>query len=241
MVILIGAYLISMIPAAAMYFWLKNGMKKPADEDYKKTCRSALMNGFLSTVAVLPVSLAFTILLNFLGLKDHSSFLAAALHDFFVLAFAEELVKSLMLRKTLKNTEYNYSWLDMIVFMVVVSLGFEVLESLIYVVGANVGQILIRGILLMHGGFGFIEGWFYGKAAYTGKKSYAVIGFLIAWILHGAYDFGLSDEFAALGEWSAIVSVSIAALSLVIFIVMIIFFAKKNKKQEYLEPLAENE
>ncbi len=93
----------------------------------------------------------------------------------------------------------------------------------------------------MHGGFGFIEGWFYGKAAYTGKKSYAVIGFLIAWILHGAYDFGLSDEFAELGEWSAMVSVSIAALSLVILIVMIIFFARKNKKQQYLEPLGAGE
>lgn len=237
MVILIGAFLISQIPAVAMYFWLKNGMRKPEDEEYKNTCRKALLNGFLSTVFVVLCSGTLAILLSLLGLKDGSSFLASLLHDFLVLAFSEELMKSLMFRKVLKKTTYAYTWQDMIIFMVLVSIGFQILESVIYALGTNAGQILIRGILLMHGGYGFIEGWFYGKAAYTGKKHYAVIGFVIAWLLHGAFDFGLSPEFEALGDWSAILSVTLAFVGFVTFIVMILFFAKKNKKQQYLESL----
>ena|GEM_PF-3875914 len=70
------------------------------------------------------------------------------------------------------------------------------------------------------------------------RYTFAAAGFAIAWILHGAYDFGLSDDFAALGEDTAFLSVSLALLALITFIVMIIFFAKKNKKEKYLVPLA---
>ena len=121
--------------------------------------------------------------------------------------------------------------------MVIVSIGFELLESAVYAIGSGPIHMFVRGITLMHGGYGFIEGWFYGKAAYTGKKWYAVIGFVISWVLHGAYDFGLSSQFeAAAGENYAFLSVSLALLALIIFIVMIVFFAKK-KKPQYTEPL----
>jgi hypothetical protein len=89
----------------------------------------------------------------------------------------------------------------------------------------------------MHGGFGFIEGYYYGKAKYTGKKWYAVLGFALAWLMHGAYDFGLSESFAALGDWTPFLSVSLAGVSLIILVVMVIFFAKKNKKEQYTVPL----
>lgn len=82
-----------------------------------------------------------------------------------------------------------------------------------------------------------LHGRFYGKARYTGKMHYAVIGFVLSWIFHGAYDFGLCEEFLALGESAAFLSVGLALLSLVFVIIMIVFFARKNKKQQYLEPL----
>lgn len=82
--------------------------------------------------------------------------------------------------------------------------------------------------------------WVFRKicmTSYTGKMHYAVIGFVLSWIFHGAYDFGLSEGFLALGESAAILSVGLALLSLVLVIIMIVFFARKNKKQKYLEPL----
>lgn len=75
----------------------------------------------------------------------------------------------------------------------------------------------------MHGGYGFIEGWFYGKACRTGKKGYMVAGFAIAWILHGLYDFGLSPIIETVGEYYALLSVSIAIFALVLAICMVVF------------------
>jgi hypothetical protein len=64
-----------------------------------------------------------------------------------------------------------------------------------------------------------------------------VIGFVISWVLHGASAFGLRSQFeAAVGENYAFLSLSRALLALIIFIVMIVFFAKK-KKPQYTEPL----
>ncbi len=237
MAILIPALLVSLIPSLALIYWLTYKMRKPESEEYKLTCKKALRNGFLSTVFVVLLSGTLAILLSLLGFKDGTSFLSSLLHDFIVLAFAEELMKSLMFVMTLKKADYPSTWLDRIAFMVIVALGFQILEAVVYSFSTNAGQIIVRGITIMHGGYGFIEGWFYGKAAYTGKKHYAGIGFVIAWLLHGAFDFGLSPEFAALGDWSAVLSVSLAFLSLVILIVMIVFFAKKNKKPQYLEPI----
>ena len=237
MVMIIGAFIVSMIPAVLLFFWLKDKVRKPEDENYKKNCVNAMLNGFLSVLLVILFSGVLSISANLLGFKDGSSIWATMFHDFIAIAFSEELAKTLMFRKTLKNSEFPYTWQDMAAFMVIVSLGFEILESIVYAFGTSPGQILVRGILVMHGGFGFIEGYYYGKAKYTGKKWYAVLGFALAWLMHGAYDFGLSESFAALGDWTPFLSVSLAGVSLIILVVMVIFFAKKNKKEQYTVPL----
>ena len=241
MIILIGSLLLSMIPAFAMYFWLKTKGGAADPVGYRKLCKEALKNGLLSTLAVLPISAILAFILKRFGLTRESSVLGAFLYTFLVLAFTEELTKSLMLRKTLKKAEFSYTWLDMTALMIIVAIGFEVLEGLAYAIDSGPIPMLVRGITLMHGGYGFIEGWFYGKATYTGKKWYAAIGFLICVILHGAYDFGLSTQFeAAVGENYAYLSVSLALFALVLFVWMIIFFAKK-KKPQYTEPLLDDE
>ena len=237
MVMIIGAFIVSMIPAVLLFFWLKDKVRKPEDENYKKNCVNAMLNGFLSVLLVILFSGVLSISAALLGFKDGSSIWATMFHDFIAIAFSEELAKTLMFRKTLNNSESPYTWQDMAAFMVIVSLGFEILESIVYAFGTSPGQILVRGILVMHGGFGFIEGYYYGKAKYTGKKWYAVLGFALAWLMHGAYDFGLSESFAALGDWTPFLSVSLAGVSLIILVVMVIFFAKKNKKEQYTVPL----
>ena len=237
MLVLIGAFLVSMIPAIAMYFWLKTKGGAADPEGYKLSCREALKNGLLSTFAALPISAVFAFILKRFGLTRETSLPGAFVYTFLVLAFTEELAKTLMLRKTLKKADYQYTWLDMTALMVIVAIGFEILESIVYAIGSGPMEMLVRGITLMHGGYGFIEGWFYGKARYTGKKWYAVIGFLICVVLHGAFDFGLSSQFeAAVGENYAFLSVSLALFALIVFVWMIIFFAKK-KKPQYTEPL----
>ena len=236
MIIVIGAAVLSLIPSIVLYFWMKNKVRKPEDEAFKQTCRTALMNGFLSTVFIVLLSGAFAVVAGLLGIKEGASLPATAYHNFIKLALSEELIKSLMLWKTLKKANYSYTWQDIIIFMVTVSIGFEIMEAIVYAIGEGPIPILIRGILIMHGGFGFIEGWFYGKAMYTKNKAYIAAGFLIAWFLHGAYDFGLNDEFLALNPNNAWLSVGIAGFSLVLLVLLIVFFTRKRKPQ-YLETL----
>ena len=236
MIIVIGAAVLSLIPSIALYFWMKNKVRKPEDEAFKQTCRTALLNGFLSTVFIVLLSGTFAVTAGLLGIKEGASLPATAYHKFIKLALSEELIKSLMFWKTLKKAHYSYTWQDIIIFMVTVSIGFEIMEAVVYAIGEGPIPILIRGILIMHGGFGFIEGWFYGKAKYTKNKAYIAAGFLIAWLLHGAYDFGLNDEFLAMNPNNAYLSVGIAGFSLVLLVLLIVFFTRKRKPQ-YLEPL----
>ena len=81
--------------------------------------------------------------------------------------------------------------------MTLVGLGFGVIENLIIAIDADPIIMIIRSIVMGHAGYGFITGWFYGKGKKTGSKALQYVGFVIAWLLHGLYDFGLSDELEA--------------------------------------------
>lgn len=69
-----------------------------------------------------------SLVLNILGriafIKMDKGILYQAYYTFFVLAFAEELVKFLTFKKLLKKNDYAYSWFNLTIFMVIVGLGF---------------------------------------------------------------------------------------------------------------------
>ncbi|MBR2824813.1 MAG: PrsW family intramembrane metalloprotease [Solobacterium sp.] len=241
MVLIIGAALISFLPTVFLLLWFKKRIGLQHDETYDNAYKIVLKKGFITILLVIACSALFAVIEGGLGflLKGPDSYplLFAAYHTFIVLALSEELVKTFQFYSSIKKMEYKYTWLDMIIFMTTIGLCFGLLESILYVVGADVIQILVRGVMTFHGGLGFIEGWFYGLAKVKGKKWYAVLGFLIAWIIHGAYDFGLSEEFLTLGEYAPFLSVNLAILAVIIFIVMIVFFFTVKKKEKYLKPL----
>ena len=91
MIIVIGAAVLSLIPSISLYFWMKNKVRKPEDEAFKQTCRTALMNGFLSTVFIVLVSGIFAVTAGLLSIKEGASIPATAYHNFIKLALSEEL------------------------------------------------------------------------------------------------------------------------------------------------------
>lgn len=95
--------------------------------------------------------------------------------------------------------------------MVLVGLGFEVVEAIPYAVGAGPVIMFVRGVTMMHAAFGFVMGYFYGKSLNTGKKVYAIIGFVLVWFMHG------------------LISMLLAAFSIVL-IVLFIRYVVKNRK-----------
>ena len=235
MILLILAVIVSLVPALALYRWLKNGIKK--EEAYQELCSSALKRGILSVFPILLVSAIFQIIIRLTGVKEANPLLYAALYTFIVLAFAEELVKYLAFRRTLKKTDYRVSWLDVTILMTIVGIGFDLIESIVYAIGESVPVVLIRGICIPHVGYGFLVGYFYGKGVKNVKPATKWIGFVLAWLLHGMYDFSLSSEFIALNDNLAIVALSLAVLDIVLVILLVRFVRKVKGKDTYTEPL----
>ena len=231
-------FLISIIPGVLIILWLMNRRKE--DLPYKKSCRSALMRGLISVLPIVGMSALFNILiavLKLLFLCDLHVLVKQAIYTFIVLSFAEELVKYLYFHALLKKRYNEYTWADVVAFMVIIGTAFGLVEDIPYAIGASPMVMLVRGITMGHVGYGFVMGWFYGKSLYTGKKRFAVLSFLLPFLLHGLYDFSLSEELLAVNDDFAVVGVSLAIVDVVLLALMIRFFLRSGKKDSYNVPL----
>ena len=234
MVAIALAFVLCLVPSLSLYFWVRSLQKdKPG---YTDGCRKALINGLICTVPVVLVALALNIIGALLKLPEGNQVIWQAYRCFLLFAFAEEGCKFLLFKRTLKKTSCDVSWFDLVVFMTLVGIGFGMLESLIYSLTMSPGQAMVRGLLMAHGGYGFIMGYFFAKAVKENKKLYYVVSFLLPFLLHGFYDFALSPIFVD-SDWSAIVAVNLALISLITVIVMIVFFARRKRNPEYTTPL----
>ena len=226
---------VSFVPSAALFLWLRNRSKN--EETYKKLCNQTLLHGALCVLPVILLSGVSYIILRLTGVQNTAPLLYQALYTFIVLALMEEIAKYAVFRRRLKKTDYAYSWLDTAVLMTIVGLGFGMLESVIYAIGASVPVVLVRGICVPHAGYGFITGYFYGKSIKKDKPAVKRAGFLLSWVLHGLYDFSLSEEFIALNEDLVIVAFLLALLDIILVFLLIRFVRKVRDKAAYTEPL----
>ena len=140
-------------------------------------------------------------------------------------------MKFLTFRRVLRKTDFQQTWLNVTVIMTIVGIGFGLLESIIYSFGANIPTVLIRGICVPHAGYGFVVGYFYGKGLETGKSFMKWIGFLLAWFLHGLYDFSLSAEFLKVNDNLVIIPFALAALDIVL-VFRLVHFVRKSIREE---------
>ena len=236
MIQLILGLVVGLGPSLALYFWLrKRSMETPA---YPETCGKALTAGLLATFPIVLLSGVLFLLLRVTGLQETHPLLYQVPYTFIVLAFSEELMKYLSFRRLLKKMQQPYSWRELTVLMAVVAIGFGLAESLLYLIGSNVIVMLIRGIAIPHGGYGAIVGWFYGRSVKTGRRGDRVLGFVLAWLLHGLYDFSLAREFAAFNENLAIaIALTISVLNLALIIALILFVVRTRGNETYTAPL----
>ena len=230
--------LLSIIPSVLIILWLMK--RREEDPAYQACCKNAVKRGLFSVLPILGVSAILWILNGILRLtllKDANILIYRALYTFIVLAFAEELVKFLAFRGLLNKRMCTASWADVTAFMVIIGNAFGLIEDIPYAIGASPAIMLVRGLTMGHVGYGFVMGWFYGKKLYTGKKIYGVIAFVLPFLLHGLYDFSLSEELLEVNEDLAIIGVSLALLDLILLFLMIRFFKRARRKERYNEPL----
>ena len=117
---------------------------------------------------------------------------------FLVIGIVEELGKYLVtVCTTWKNREFQHSY-DGVIYMVCASLGFAILENILYVASGGIGTGILRAFtaIPLHCTVGVIMGALYAKgreAAYAGDRA-GMIGFM-AWayivpvFIHGLYDY----------------------------------------------------
>ncbi len=156
---------------------------------------------------------------------------------FIGVAVVEETGKYLGLKiSTWKHREFNYTF-DGIVYSVAVSLGFALVENIIYVFRFGPGTGMFRALTAIpaHASFGVYMGYFYGLAKFyevagnKGRKTRNLwLGWTVATLLHGFYDF------CAMMESQAMTVIFIAfVLAMDVAVLVQIHAASKNDTPIY--------
>jgi len=148
---------------------------------------------FWGCVSVLPI-VPLEMLMSKFNVFE-SSLMSSFYEAFAVAALIEEGVKFLFLYLIIwKRREFD-QYFDGIVYAVFVSLGFALVENILYVAQSGFGTAILRAILSVpgHGLFGVAMGYFFAFAKFSpGKKTgYLWLSFLIPLLFHGLYDFFL--------------------------------------------------
>ncbi len=227
------ALLVSLIPSILIIIFIFKRSK--GNKEYRKACKGALIRGLVCAIPIIFLSLVLylvnKVIKNALNLSDLAY---KAIYNFVVLAFAEEIIKYLCFRRTLKKRKGDYTWTDIVSLMVIVGTAFGLVEDIPYAADANAVTILVRGLTMGHVGYGFLMGLLYGKRLESGKKGYGFLALIIPWILHGMYDFSLTPELMDLNDNLIFIAISLAVLDIVLVIIMIRFYLKKKEKYQVL-------
>lgn len=229
--VLIIAFIVSLIPAVFLYLWMRNKIRD--DPQYKNNCRKALIRGLLTCIPVFLCSMILNIVMNVI-FKDRDSLLYIVLYNFLVLALSEEACKMFMMLKLKKDSEYQWSWLETMIFMTCVGIGFELLESGVYGLITNAIQMLVRGVTMMHAVFGMIMGYYWGKAEYTGNRIYYVLSFAVPWLFHGLYDLSLKETIIDINDFFLFLPFILVAINMIVLIRSIKFIRKNKDNPMYM-------
>lgn len=155
---------------------------------------SALLAGGLITIPIYFIEAGLTSAGAAIWDKSSGTIWSA----FVVAGATEELLKFLALYILIwANRNFNEKF-DGIVYAVFVSLGFAMIENIIYVVqgGANVGWMRALTAVPAHALFGIVMGYYFGLAKFLEDQRTFFMIRAIMWpiILHGFYNYCLMSQ-----------------------------------------------
>lgn len=129
---------------------------------------------------------------------DLTGSMKSAGNAFIMAALTEEGLKFLAVYFIMIKTKYYDQFYDGIVYAVFVSLGFALIENILYVWENGMTTALIRGFLSVpgHAFFGVFMGFYLSKAFLgnqTERRKNILLAIVIPILLHGFFDFFLMD------------------------------------------------
>ena len=181
---------LAVFPGALLIYYV---YKLDKIEGEPKTTLTRLL--IFGALTVIPAAIIETILLS---LFKGDSIFYYLIENFLFIALVEEGTKYIMLSTMWKKTEFNYQY-DGVVYAVVISMGFAIVENIMYVFTMGGLQVaLLRAITSIpgHALFAIYMGNYYGKAKmaekmgqFTKKKNLLTYSLFVPVLLHGMYDF----------------------------------------------------
>ncbi|MEA1898822.1 MAG: PrsW family glutamic-type intramembrane protease [Bacteroidota bacterium] len=182
--------LISLAPVfiIAIYIYYRDKYEK---EPWRVLAR-ALIIGILITLPIILLERLLSLYLPY----SHMS--AAAYNAFIVASFSEESIKYLGFMLFIWTSRHFNEKFDGIVYAVFISLGFALVENILYVVDGGISVGLIRSLTAVpaHALFGILMGFYFGMAKFFPAKRvyYLLLAWFLPWLFHGFYDFCLMSE-----------------------------------------------
>lgn len=169
-----------------IYIYLRDKWEK---EPLRKLVFAVIAGGLV----VIPIFFLEMFLSSFLPLFAFSNRISAIYNAFVVAAFSEESFKFIALYFLIwKSKEFNEKF-DGIVYAVFVSLGFALVENILYVTNNGMSNAIVRAITAVpaHALFGVAMGYYlsFSKFSLFYKKRNFAYALLIPIGLHGIYDF----------------------------------------------------
>jgi len=200
-------------------------------DKYEKEPKRVMLFSFLlgAIVSVLISTVLYVFFDYFLPLTDDKSVGQQFIKAFFVVALIEEFSKYVIVRYYSQPRKAFNEPFDGIVYAVIVSMGFAMVENIMYVFQGGYEVALLRAFTAVpaHATFGILMGYFMGKAKFNGKRiADNLIGLTLAILFHGAYDFFLFIRFIQ-GIWIG------AFVSLIIGIVLSVKAIKIHQKNSH--------
>ena len=163
-------------------------------DKYEKEPVSLLIKGLIGgMVIVIPIIFAEEFISAHLPLIFHEKIGIAFGNAFLVAALCEEAFKLLAVYILIwKNPNFNERF-DGIVYAVFVSLGFALVENIMYVFSNGMGTGISRAFTAVpaHAMFGIMMGYYLGMARFIVAKRmpYLALAFFVPFFFHGLYDF----------------------------------------------------
>ena len=205
---------LAILPVSCFMIWIY--YKDKYDKEPILTLVKYFLVGILVSILCIFIELYFNYLNIFNGL---ASYIYVA---FFVTAFTEEGVKSIILIPMLLREKHFNEKLDGIIYSIFLSLGFATIENIIYLMKEKseltLSLSITRGLISIptHIMFAITMGYYISKYKFNkenNKNKYLYFAIITPVLLHGVFDFILMIGY----RWAIIV-----------FIVYVIFLWKIN-------------
>lgn len=187
---------VAVLPALAVMLYIRH-IDKVEREPWGLLFKIMLFGA----LSVIPILICEEIVGFFIdGLFPKGSILHGAAEAFLCAALCEESFKLLVLRRrTWKHPAFNYTF-DGVVYGVFASMGFALIENILYVLQYGLSTGIVRALTSIpgHAIFGVFMGMYYGLAKredLLGNVAQRKHNMFMAWLtpllLHGFYDFWL--------------------------------------------------